>query len=181
MNGISNVKAINAFIADTSDVDMAGPWGPFGFVSKTWLPPTMSIDSLGLEQCAFLKVDVDGKEYEVLKSAEKTIASLQPVIYFENDDKGKSPQLLKYAMDFGYDVFFHGAPVFSPENYFGNPVNHWEPQNILSLMMLAIPRQVAQSLDLTAKGRRPDRLVAILLVASLPGRKPGRGRPASAT
>ena len=148
LNGVSNVKTFNGFVADADDVEMAGPWGEYGFVSKTWRPPVMSIDSLGLDQCAFIKVDVDGKEYEVLKSGEKTIKASEPILYFENDDREKSPRLLRYVMDLGYDLHFHAAPIFSEDNFFGNPVNHWAPQSIVSFMMLAIPQQLSQSLDL---------------------------------
>jgi FkbM family methyltransferase len=78
LNEVSNTKAINGFIADSDDVDFAGPWGKFGYVSETWTPPYLTIDALNLETCTFIKVDVDGKELEVLRSAETTIAKTRP-------------------------------------------------------------------------------------------------------
>ena len=45
LNGISNVKAINAFIADTSDVDMAGPWGSVRLREQN-LAPADHVDRL---------------------------------------------------------------------------------------------------------------------------------------
>ena len=139
LNGIRNVKALNCFIADLPEVDMSGPWGKYGFVSAIWGATVVSIDSLGIESCSFIKIDVDGKELEVLKSANGLIGKNRPILYFENDDRGVSPALLDHAMRLGYDVYWHPAPIFDAANFFGNPINHWAPNNIMSLMVLGIP------------------------------------------
>jgi predicted RNA methylase len=141
LNQITNTKAINAFIADSDQVDTDGPWGKHGFVSKNWQPPFLSIDFLGLESCAFIKIDVDGKELEVLRSAAETLARTRPVLYFENDVREKSPALLDHLMQADYTLYWHAAPIFEPENFYANPVNHWAPQNIVSLMVLGIPNE----------------------------------------
>jgi FkbM family methyltransferase len=143
LNEVKNTKAINAFIADSDQVDFAGPWGKFGYVSETWTPPYLAIDALNLEKCAFIKVDVDGKELEVLRSAEKTIAKTRPVVYFENDDREKSPALLEHLLTQDYTLYWHAAPIFEADNYYGNPINHWAPQNIRSLMVLCLPNEKA--------------------------------------
>ena len=148
LNAVKNVKAINAFVAHSPDIDMAGPWGEFGFVSEKWRASVMSIDSLGLDQCALIKVDVDGAEYEVLRSAEATIKAHAPVLYFENDDREKSPQLLGYAMSLGYSLYFHLAPMFQENNFYGNPVNHWAPRTMCSQMILGLPPALDASLGL---------------------------------
>jgi FkbM family methyltransferase len=139
LNNIQNVKPLNCFIADSPDVDPSGPWGKFGYVSETWGAPVASIDSLDLASCAFIKVDVDGKELEVLNSANGLIKKCRPILYFENDVRETSPALLDHVMNLDYDLYWHPAPIFSPVNFFGNPVNHWDPENILSLMILGIP------------------------------------------
>jgi hypothetical protein len=140
LNEIKNTKAINAFVAD-GEVDTGGPWGKYGYVSETWTPPFLAIDALQLTSCAFIKIDVDGKELEVLRSAAKTIAATRPVIYFENDLKDKSPALLEHLMGLDYQLYWHPAPIFEPQNYFGNPVNHWAPGNIVSQMVLSMPKE----------------------------------------
>lgn len=40
-----------------------------------------------------------------------------------------------------YDLYWHVAPIFRPDNYANNPVNHWAPQNISSIMTLGIPSE----------------------------------------
>jgi hypothetical protein len=44
-------------------------------------------------------------------------------------------------MGLGYDLYWHPAPIFSPDNFCGNSVNHWAPQIVMSLMVLAIPAE----------------------------------------
>ena len=151
MNEIRHAKPINAFIADSDTVDTAGPWGKYGYVSKNFQPPIIPIDSLDLTSCAFLKIDVDGKELEVLKSAAATIEQTRPVIYLENDIQEKSAPLLDYLLQRGYALYWHRPPIFEPDNFFGNPVNHWAPQNIISLMMLCIPNETAAQRSVNLK------------------------------
>jgi FkbM family methyltransferase len=141
LNGIRNVKALNCFIADAPDVDTAGPWGQFGYVSDVWGTQIVAIDSLNIEACAFIKIDVDGKELQVLRSAQKLIQKARPALYFENDDRAASAPLLEHAMGLDYDLYWHPAPIFQPNNFFGNPTNFWAPSGILSFMVLGIPRE----------------------------------------
>jgi hypothetical protein len=87
---------------------------------------TLSPSTLDLTACALIKVDVDGKELEVLRSAEMTIERFRPILYFENDVRAVSADLLEFVMQtLGYHLYWRSAPVFSEDNYFGNPINHW--------------------------------------------------------
>ena len=140
LNGITNVRALNAFVATSDRVNPAGPWGEYGYVSSTWGTSFLAIDALELTSCSFIKIDVDGAELDVLRSAAATVARLLPVIYCENEDRQKSPALLEYLMSVGYDLYWHQSAIFEADNFFGNPVNHWAPQNIVSRMILALPR-----------------------------------------
>ena len=145
LNGIQNVKALNCFIADLPQVDTAGPWGKYGYVSAKWGAPVVAIDALGIEACSFIKIDVDGKELEVLRSASSLIAKSRPLLYFENDDRALSAALLDHAMQQGYDLYWHPAPIFDPNNYFCNPTNHWAPSIVISFMVLGIPGERRQN------------------------------------
>lgn len=70
------------------------------------------------------------------------IERFRPIIYFENDDKTASPTLISYLTDaLGYDLFWHPAPIFDANNFLNNPVNHWAPKNIISQMVLAVPKE----------------------------------------
>ena len=152
LNNIQNVKPLNCFVADSADVDMAGPWGKFGFVSEVWGASVVALDTLGLPSCSFMKIDVDGKELEVLRSAGQLIDRCRPVLYFENDSRERSAALLDHAMTLKYDLYWHAAPIFEPDNFFGNPVDHWATRPVMSLMMLGIPaeRRAAYTIQLPA-------------------------------
>lgn len=144
LNGLHHVKAINCFAAHSPDVDTAGPWGKYGFVSEVWGAPIIPVDALGIETCNLIKIDVDGKELEVLRSADRLIERCRPVLYFENDSKPESAAVLEHVLRREYNLYWHPAQIFEPDNFFGNPVNHWAPRNIISLMMLALPREMPQ-------------------------------------
>lgn len=142
LNEVLNVKPINAFVATSDQVDTAGPWGKYSYVGTTWQSTFIAIDDLSLESCDLIKIDVDGKELEVLKSAEMMIEAHRPILYFENDVHDASSPLLDFVVcGLGYDAYWHIAPVFEEDNYFGNPVNHWAPKNLASIMVLAIPSE----------------------------------------
>jgi FkbM family methyltransferase len=142
LNGISNTKPLNVFIATNDKASTGGVWGEFAYVSETWKPQFMAIDALELDACHLIKVDVDGKELEVLRSGEMQIERHRPIVYVENDDRASSPDLLSYLIDnLGYDLYWHSAPIFEESNFLNNPVNHWAPKNIVSWMILGIPAE----------------------------------------
>jgi FkbM family methyltransferase len=143
LNSIRNTKAINAFVATSNDADTgSNEWGEFAYASKTWRTPFLALDSLDLASCDLIKVDVDGKELDVLQSGEMQIERHRPILYFENDVREASSKLLSYVMEkLGYDLYWHPAPIFDEDNFFGNPVNHWAPKSIVSLMVLGVPSE----------------------------------------
>jgi len=143
LNGIRSVKPVNAFVATNESVDTSGGgWGKYAYVSERWATNFIALDSLDLPTCSFIKIDVDGKELEVLRSGEMLIERHRPMLYFENDVREGSAELLAFTMEtLGYDLYWHPAPIFDESNYYGNPVNHWAPRNVASQMVLGIPKE----------------------------------------
>jgi FkbM family methyltransferase len=140
LNRILNTKPINAFIASSDAANTQGVWG--NYAGETWEPNFLALDSMELEACNLIKIDVDGNELDVLHAAETTIEKHRPILYLENDVREKSPALLDFAIGtLGYDLYWHPAPIFEPDNFFGNPMNYWAPTNIVSLMLLGIPAE----------------------------------------
>jgi hypothetical protein len=144
LNEIQNTRPINAFVA----YDGAIPDGSLRFIGDA--PASMlSLDALELESCDLIKIDVDGGELEVLQGAAMQIERFRPFLYFENDIREKSVELLSYAKDvLGYSLYLHPAPIFEPDNFFGNPVNYWGTVNVLSLMILGAPSERKIPVDL---------------------------------
>jgi FkbM family methyltransferase len=143
LNNLHNTKPINAFVSDNEDADTASRgWGKYAYIGRTWSPHHLALDSLELVACDLIKVDVDGKELEVLHSGEMLIEKHRPILYFENDVRESSARLLGYVMEtLGYNTFWHLAPIFDEDNFFGNRDNHWAPNEIVSLMVLGVPKE----------------------------------------
>ena len=143
LNAVRNTKPLNVFVATGEQVDTGSAvWGKGAYVSERWSTQFVALDALDLPACDLIKVDVDGKELEVLRSGEMQIERCRPILYFENDVQELSSDLLSFAMDtLGYKLYWHLAPIFEENNFFGNPVNHWAPQNYCSLMILGTPSE----------------------------------------
>jgi hypothetical protein len=152
LNALQQVRPLNVFVRADPGFGTDGLFG-HSFVGNRWPPTFMALDDLGLEACALIKIDVDGGELQVLRSGAQLIRRTRPVLYFENDQKEKSRPLLQHAMDLGYELYWHFAPFFRPDNFRGNPQNVWAPRHMVSPMVLGLPSEKAfaiPDLDLIA-------------------------------
>ena len=55
----------------------------------------LTVDSLDLEGCDFIKLDTEGSEILVLIGAKETIKKFKPIIFFEHTDKNVSEEMKK--------------------------------------------------------------------------------------
>jgi hypothetical protein len=104
------------------------------------------IDSLNLNRCRLIKVDVEGMECEVLEGARNTITRLRPVLYVENDRTEHSRRLITMIQSFGYKLWWHLPRMFNPDNFRGNKENLFG--NIVSVNMLCSPQETQTLVDL---------------------------------
>ena len=150
LNEIRNTKPINALVTDSHQATTGGAnEAPAHWAGETWPASFVSLDSLELEACHFIKVDVDGDEVDVLRSGEMQIERFRPILYFENENRERSVELLTFVMKtLGYHLYFHPTPLFEPNNFFGNPVNHWAPTQFVSMMMLGVPQERKLTINL---------------------------------
>lgn len=65
----------------------------------------ITIDSLQLEACDFIKIDVEGFEYFVIKGASQTIQKYKPVIFYEENYKINSQSTTELLKSMGYNSF----------------------------------------------------------------------------
>ena len=98
----------------------------------------ITVDSLGLAACQFIKLDVEGMEIMALTGAQETISKFRPIMYVENDRKENSEALIRLIASFGYRMYWHLPPLFNPDNYNKNPENVFG--NIVSENMLCFHR-----------------------------------------
>lgn len=111
--------------------------------------PLVTLDSLDLPACHFIKADVEGMEVEVLKGAAGTIDMYRPVLYVENDRAERSVELLTLIRDLGYSAYWHLASLYNPDNFAGDREDLFP--GIVSANVLCIPKETA----LPVSGLRP--------------------------
>ncbi|MBP88912.1 MAG: hypothetical protein CMJ64_19725 [Planctomycetaceae bacterium] len=96
----------------------------------------ITLDSLGLDRCRLLKIDVEGMELGVLQGAGQLIRECQPIMYIENDREDRSAALIEHIGGLGYRMFWHSPPMYREGNYFGNEKNAFG--RIVSVNMLCV-------------------------------------------
>jgi len=79
--------------------------------------PVLTIDSLDLPRLDLLKLDVEGHERAVLRGARGTIENKRPVLYVENDKPQHFLGLISDIQAFGYRLYWHLPPIYSPDNW----------------------------------------------------------------
>lgn len=116
--------------------------------------PVVTLDSLELSACHFLKADVEGMELQVLRGGRKTLIRHRPLLYIENDRASASAALIEYLQGLEYELYWHLPPLFSPHNYFGNGENEFGA--IVSANMLGVHRSVRASIQGLRRVEGPD-------------------------
>jgi FkbM family methyltransferase len=158
LNELLNVKAIQAGAGRASgrafvpqaNYDRPGNFGGIELGDSQGEPvEIISIDSLNLPQCQFIKIDAEGQEQAVIAGAADTIARCQPVLYVENDRRDRSPDLIRQIYDLGYTAYWHTPPLFQSDNFYGNRKNVFP--GVVSIDMLCMPKGDGRKIE----GMRP--------------------------
>ena len=101
--------------------------------------PVNTLDSFAYENVGFIKIDVEGYEYEVLQGAQDTIARCRPILYIEDDRVEKSRALRKMIDLLGYDIEDHRPTLYREQNFFNHQKNVWD-KNYASHNLICRPR-----------------------------------------
>lgn len=86
----------------------------------------ITIDSLNYVDVGFIKIDVEGYEYETIVGATETINRCRPIMYIEDDRREKSEALRKLITSLGYEIEEHKPALYREENFFGLKKNIWD-------------------------------------------------------
>ena len=73
-------------------------------LTETTQVDQVCIDALNLDRLDFIKIDVEGMEFQVLEGGMKTIANYSPIMWIEllKIDKDK---MIERLQDIGYDTY----------------------------------------------------------------------------
>lgn len=83
----------------------------------------ITVDSLSLNRCNLLKIDVEGMESNVIQGAQKTICNFRPILFLENNGKGDSKELIKQILDLNYQCWWFFSPPPIPNTPFDPEIN----------------------------------------------------------
>lgn len=78
--------------------------------------PSVTVDSLELEECALIKIDVEGFEPFVLDGARETIKRFKPILFVESNKEALErqnwtmPMLEEKLLSLDYDLTMIGGP-----------------------------------------------------------------------
>ena len=107
LNPGMKVKAACAALADKPGlIEMAryAPHWPQQTISSPY--PALPLDALWINRCNWMKVDVEGAEYQVLNGAEQTLRRFRPRLIIESHiflEPDLTRKLKSYLGHFGYD------------------------------------------------------------------------------
>ena len=80
---------------------------------------SLTIDSLELQQCSFIKLDVEGMEEAVIAGARHTIEKFEPAIYAECNSVAEGVATLSILRSFDYYVKMHVVDAYNTDNFLG--------------------------------------------------------------
>ena len=101
--------------------------------------PLVTVDEMTFPACHFYKLDVEGMEVEALRGSADTISRFRPVLYVENDRAERSAELISLVQSYGYRLYWHLPPLFSPDNFGADGENIFG--NVVSINMLCLPAE----------------------------------------
>ncbi len=78
----------------------------------------ITIDSLKLDRCNLIKIDVEGMESAVLEGSIETISKTRPILFVENNTEKYSRRIIESVKKLGYDAYWHISPYFNKNNYY---------------------------------------------------------------
>jgi FkbM family methyltransferase len=89
--------------------------------------PLITVDSLTLDRCNFIKIDTEGFEVEVVLGATATLARCLPVLYVEVHDQDKLRDLIAALGPFGYRLVLHHTQFYRAGNPMQEPLQMFNP------------------------------------------------------
>lgn len=114
MNSLQNVHAYNIAIGEQEGILKVSELDPQmnqnfgGYRPKENTGETevalRTVDSLKIDKCKLIKMDIEGMELEALKGAKETLSRLQPVLFFESHGE-EVKSIADFLKDFGYTIY----------------------------------------------------------------------------
>lgn len=105
--------------------------------------PVRTIDGLGLERCALIKIDVEGMESEVIAGALATLERLRPIVYAECNAVAQGWAVVERLRACGYLARLFNFAAYRAQNYRANPANFLGEAREAGLLLVPAERRAA--------------------------------------
>lgn len=115
---VNNCKTVLDFTTNNDGGSFLTSYRPLKkHFNMTYSVETMTIDSLQLEECKFIKIDTEGAEWQVISGAHDTIEKCRPFIIIESFKSSKNHiNLLNFCHTYNYNMKY-----LSSANYLLTP------------------------------------------------------------
>lgn len=150
LNGLTNVKPVpvavgaapGSLTVPALDYTRDGNYGGLNLEGHAIgnQVPVMTLDDI-LPVCHFIKADVEGMELAVLQGAQRIIRECRPGLYLENNPGEDQDTLIRYVQGLGYDVWWHYAPHYNPNNVNGAEAADDHERSVVSFNILCLPSE----------------------------------------
>lgn len=104
----------------------------------------ITIDQLGLEACRLIKIDVEEMEAEVLRGGVRTLETLKPLLYVENNPGPLAGDLISLIDALDYTMYWHLTPYNNPKNF--KQAAPIFPDGLLSYNMICVHKSLGVSM-----------------------------------
>lgn len=117
------------------------------------------LDDVGFKQCAFIKIDVEGMEIQVVSGAIELISATRPYLYLDDDQESMRAALRSTIRAAGYRIYDHWPLLFNSDNYFLNPKNIWQDADkiLISRNIFCVPAERENPINTDEFGMREDK------------------------
>ena len=75
------------------------------------------VDMLGIPKIDFMKIDVEGRELQVLYGSRSTLANSKPDLLIEMQDESKYISTYQFLKSFNYNIFWVPVATYNPANH----------------------------------------------------------------
>jgi len=158
---LNSMENVQCFPFAVSDVDSYGqlPYYNYNMTANYGAPQIdetmdnayqvklVSLDDqfYNIKRLDFIKMDIEGMEAKALHGATTLIDKFRPIMYVENDKKGKTKELIELLQSFGYLLYWHMPKLYNPQNYAGESENIY--RNTVTFNMICIPQEAGINID----------------------------------
>ncbi len=153
LNGFHNVSCIHAAVGgeigsiEIPEIDYRRSEN-FGAISlqgdcRGERVPMMTLDSLELDRCRLIKIDVEGMEFEVLLGARETLEKCKPFLYLEAKKSRSTQSCIQLIQELGYSIYWHFSYFFRADNFRQNAKNIFDGRGDINIICIP-PNQTIQ-------------------------------------